>query len=1073
MRSTRAVVVLVQLAPLALLGACATDPDRRTLAELRAVEVEIKEVQVADGLDLAIQGYRTYLAENAVSERTPEAMRRLADLQVEKEYGILGDGEIRELPAPEQGEIPQVARSSDAVAAGDSATGLAGVSEPVDEFEQRAAGEQALPLAGEPYSAALPANDAAPMPDGPREAIELYKRILATYPNYPHNDQVLYQKSRAYDEVGLTEDAMRVMERLITEHPRSRYIDEIQFRRGEYFFTRRLYREAEAAYAAVTGMGRGSSFHELGLYKLGWTLYKQDFYDDALHEFVAVLDLKAAIGYDFDQQGDEPEERRVADTFRVISLSFSNLGGAEVVQEYFSEHGNRSYEDRVYSNLGEFYFDKLRFNDAAKVYEGFIELYPLHRVAPQFGMRVIGIYEAGGFPMLVVEAKKDFANSYGVESEYWRHFPIAERPEVVSFLKSNLQDLANHFHALYQDEALEDDRPENYREAQHWYRAYLASFPEDTDTPAVHYQFADLLFEEGDFGLAALEYERIAYDYPEHEQSSAAGYAAVFAHRENQKRAGPGQDEDIRRAAVESSLRFAAAFPGHEHAGVVLGAAADDLYEMRQFERAIVAGRTIIAQYADAGAPLQRSAWIVVAHSSFDLELYEDAEQGYVSVLGLTAAEDASRQDFVDNLAASIYKQGERANEAEDYRSAAHHFLRIREAAPTSAIRAAAEYDAGAALIRLEDWAMAAEVLESFRAAHPDHELNREATRQIAHVYREDGRTTRAAAEYVRIANEADEPELAREALLLAGELYEEADAVAEALAVHLRYVDQFPRPVELAVETRFKIADRYLKHEDPQGYHEQLRAIVAIHAEAGSERTDRTRFLAAQAGLVLAEDLYLSFADVQLVQPFDRSLQEKQRRMDAALGAFNDLVEYEVGEVTAAATYYIAEVYLGFSQSLLASERPADLDPDALLDYDMVIEEEAFPFEERAIEVHEKNLELMSAGVFNAWVERSLNQLADLMPGRYAKFEVSSGFLASLDVYAYRTPASLERELEADPASEPGPGAAATGATEAGEATEATDSDESAVQPEAESPGAPGEELETNQVMEGVAAAR
>src|SRR5690606_4244383 len=115
------------------------------------------------------------------------------------------------------------------------------------------------------------------------------------------------------------------------------------------------------------------------------------------------------------------------------------------------------------------------------------------------------------------------------------------------------------------------------------------------------------------------------------------------------------------------------------------------------------------------------------------------------------------------------------ANEAEDYRAAADHFLRIRDAAPTSAIRAAAEYDAGAALMRLEDWTMAAAVLDDFREEYPDHDLNREATRQIAHVYREDGQVTRAASEYERISAVAEEPELARVALLLAGELYEEA----------------------------------------------------------------------------------------------------------------------------------------------------------------------------------------------------------------------------------------------------------------------------------------------------------
>ena len=57
-----------------------------------------------------------------------------------------------------------------------------------------------------------------------------------------------------------------------------------------------------------------------------------------------------------------------------------------------------------------------------------------------------------------------------------------------------------------------------------------------------------------------------------------------------------------------------------------------------------------------------------------------------------------------------------------------------------------------------------------------------------------------------------------------------------------------------------------------------------------------------------------------------------------------------------------------------------------------MVIEEEAYPFEERAISVHEENFELLAVGVYNPWVQKSLDKLAVLMPGRYAKNEISGG---------------------------------------------------------------------------------
>jgi hypothetical protein len=144
---------------------------------------------------------------------------------------------------------------------------------------------------------------------------------------------------------------------------------------------------------------------------------------------------------------------------------------------------------------------------------------------------------------------------------------------------------------------------------------------------------------------------------------------------------------------------------------------------------------------------------------------------------------------------------------------------------------------------------------------------------------------------------------------------------------------------------------------------------------------------------------------DVKLKQPFATSLKEKKQRMDVTIEAMGRLVAYEIAEVTAAATYYMAETYFDFSRALAESERPTDLQPADLAEYELALEEEAFPFEEKAIDLHEKNLELIQAGVFNEWTEKSLDRLAGLVSGRYAKREMSIGFLGAIDSYEYRSP--------------------------------------------------------------------
>jgi tetratricopeptide (TPR) repeat protein len=227
----------------ALAAGCASDPARHTLAELREVQPDVAEVDVENSLDLAMQSYRRYLEESSTSAMTPEAMRRLADLQLEKEYGLTGGKALAAPPlAPARpadlAPPPLQAVALDGLAGG-AAAGQAAAQGPTEsdaDFEARATEAHAFSSAGD-APADLPGGASAAQ-SGPLEAIAIYKRLLAEYPNYERRDQVVYQMARAYDELGETEQAMEAMQRLVDEFGYSKYADEVQFRRAEFFFTR-------------------------------------------------------------------------------------------------------------------------------------------------------------------------------------------------------------------------------------------------------------------------------------------------------------------------------------------------------------------------------------------------------------------------------------------------------------------------------------------------------------------------------------------------------------------------------------------------------------------------------------------------------------------------------------------------------------------------------------------------------------------------------------------------------------------------------------------------------------------
>src|SRR5258708_38379863 len=106
--------------------------------------------------------------------------------------------------------------------------------------------------------------------------------------------------------------------------------------------------------------------------------------------------------------------------------------------------------------------------------------------------------------------------------------------------------------------------------------------------------------------------------------------------------------------------------------------------------------------------------------------------------------------------------------------------------------------------MRMEEWEGGVDVLEAFRTTFPENKRQLEATKQMAYAYRQSGELSHAAGEYDRIASQSNDPALRSEALLNSGDLYAQSDARDRALDAYIRYVKEFPKPVETAVETRF-----------------------------------------------------------------------------------------------------------------------------------------------------------------------------------------------------------------------------------------------------------------------------
>jgi len=919
----------------ALSSACSVlhGDNEPTIASLGKRPVKFEDTTVSASEVQAISAYRSFLDSGDESDSRPHAMRRIADLNLEKE------------------ELPQVGQ----------------------------AGPDASPL--QLVEA--------------QESIELYQSVLSLYPQRTDNDSVLYQLARAYEMDGQPQQSLNTLATLVQQYPQSQYVLEAQFRRGEILFEQRDYDNAEQAYRAVISSEADNPFYRQSLYKSGWCFFKLSALDESLDAFMALLDLElqdAEAGIAQLDQLSRSRRELVDDTLRVVSLSFSYGQGADGVAEYFKRRGTRHYEYIIYDNLGLLYLQKERYNDAAQTFQAFVTQNPVHRLAPGFQMRVIETYQQGNFPTLVLESKKALVDQYNLQSEYWQHYAPEDNPQVLDYLKLAMTDLSRHYHALAQ----KDKKPQDYQQAAHWYRRYLGSFREDADAPQMNFLLAELLFESGDYQQAALEYEITAYDYAPHKNAAAAGYAAVLAYDKQEQRLTGSAQRAWHQQSIEHAIRFASTFPQHPQAMAVLTRSSEQLLASGDQERAIQIAQTVIAS-EQASAAQQRVAWTVQAHAYFEQGDFLQAEAAYQQVRQRMPRDDKEYGNINERLAASIYKQGAAAQVAGETANAIDHFQRVREATPTASIVATAEYDAAAGLLSLQQWSQAAAVLDRFRNNYPNDPRQDEVTRRLATAYLAEEQPLQAAREFERIGNSHEDPTLRREALWQAAELYGSADQPNAAITTYQNYVQQFPQPVEQAIEARQRVATLYAAGNNLAEQQRWLADIIKADRQAGSQRSDRTRYLAAHAQLTLADHAHENYRRVRLILPLEKSLTAKKRLMQSAMQQYEQAAGYQVAEVTTAATFQTAQIYTELGSALLQSQRPANLSGEALEQYNILLEEQAYPFEEQAITLHETNMQRIESGLYNAWIEKSQQQLAQLVPAQYAKLEKGASYVSAL----------------------------------------------------------------------------
>lgn len=829
----------------------------------------------------------------------------------------------------------------------------------------------------------------------------LYRRLIDERPADPANDRLWYQLARIHDLRAERAAQQQVLEELIARHPASGLRPEALFRRAEIVFSDGRYAEARAAYDAVLESTaqlddeRHQAFHTHALYMKGWSEFRLNDYPAALRSYSRVLDrlfpVTASPG-----ELDRQHQTLVEDLFRVMGLSFSYLDGPDSVPALFADIGLRPWESLVYERYADLLLARQQYTDAIDVYQNFIQAHPDSEQAPHYHMRTVEILAEAGFADQIPAAQAAFVTGYGIRSAYWQQAPDTVRAFIREQLITLLPELGNRHYHLASEASTDQRRRSEYWQAATYYQDFVRTFPAHEQTPEILFLLAETWLAVDQRGEAIEAFEQVAYDHGDHERAAEAGYAALLIY-EHPSLTGDSASPWIDLQQL-SRVRFASRFPQDPRAEGVLYQAVQYEASAGNHREVIRLGDQLLAWEPLTDDTLALETRILQARSQYELSDYAAAETAFADVLRRLPAGDSRQAGLTDSLAASVYRQGEQLLEAGEPEAAVTEWLRVGVVAPGTELSARASYDAAGQLMAMEAWDDALVAMNDLRRQHPDHELSQQLSSRMALAYRETGQWQQAAAELTALAESSTDPDEQRETRYLAAELYDRAGDRGRAIDAYRAYANAWPEPADSYLEAANRLAELYQADGDPERRRYWLNRQVEAVDRAGAAASDRMTYLAAGAAMELAEEAGEDYRSIRLTLPLERSLRAKLDALDEAADGYQKAASYGYKGYTSRAGYRLAELYRELATDLMDSDLPPGLTELETMQYELLLEEEALPFEDDAIEIHEQNVRQSWDGVYDGWIRRSFDALGELLPARYQKPEQSGGVVHELD---------------------------------------------------------------------------
>jgi len=548
---------------------------------------------------------------------------------------------------------------------------------------------------------AKPVDQRGPAPEpNYQPARDLFARVLKDYPWFRQYDLALYVDGFLAYEQGKQDEALARFDRILKEHPHSRFVPDAHMARAEALFNGKYdYAGALAEYEKVLAYKHNSELYGLAMFKSAWCLWRLGRSDEAAKRFVAVFEItdeKAKVSATQRKQLDELQSEALKYLVEVFTEDEKNT--AQDVYGFLTKIGGDRFAGKVVRALAVQFYDQAHYDRGIEAYELLLKLEPASSDAGKWVLAIAQGYDAvEDWPKLKATYERA-VNGYTAGSPWAK---TQGDPKVVEettrAIERQLHDNALQLHAKAQKDRT--SRAE-FEGAAGLYTVYLSKFSGEKEAYQIQYYLAEIYFHRLDRPTDAATHYMAAARAISNEAAAKeplktlrhdAIYNAIAAlervrfaeleARKKQPQSGAFQETEADKKFAEALDLYAQLYPNDPALPELFFRHGRQYYDYGVYDAAVKIWGSLLEKFPRSQYAL--SAGELILDSFNRAKNYENIETWARRLKTAPAFASEANQKKLDTLIVqAVFKQGEQKTLAGDHLGAAKAYLRAAKEFP-------------------------------------------------------------------------------------------------------------------------------------------------------------------------------------------------------------------------------------------------------------------------------------------------------------------------------------------------------------------------------------------------------